>query len=275
MLTIIIFSKDRPLQLDLTLQSLYRNFLLYRSSNLYVIYDSSNQRFQNSYERLMCEHSKCNFIEGLNGGSTLNFICKNSKDPFLMFLTDDNIVYRKNVTTEQDLTKIFDRNIASLSMRLGLNIKNQGVEKPYQQPEIEMDGIHIVWDRMSMPASSYWNYPLSLDGHIFMNKTICPIIEDIFLQNKLYHPNKIEQMLQRYFFEVPRFMAAEVKSSIVNSPNNRVQELVENWFGKVFPARPEELLLRYEAGERIDLDLLNFSDITLPHKEINILEGLR
>jgi hypothetical protein len=273
MLTIVIFSKDRPLQLDLTLKSVELNLEI--PHTCYIIYDTSNSRQENAYDRLICEHRNCTFIQGLNNGMCLEFILLNTKDPFFMFLTDDNIVYKKVKTTDQDLRHIFSRDIASLSLRLGLNItkNDQTSDKRYARPETESDGIHIVWNRMQMTAGSYWNYPLSLDGHIFMTPMIRPIISDIYKQNCLSHPNKIEQMLQRYFFEVPSYMASETTSCVVNSPNNRVQELVKNWYGRIFPVNPDCLLLEYELGKRIDLQKLKFN-VTCPHQEINILEGL-
>lgn len=275
MLTIIVFSKDRPLQLDLALKSIKKNIQI--TNTVHVIYGCSNSEYFSAYDRLICEHKDVAFInDDINDfGNYVYKIASSKKDlePFLMFMTDDNIVYRESATLDIDLRNIFTLNIASLSLRLGLNITRTD-SKLYPLPSFtQSKGVHLVWNRMRMLAGSYWNYPLSVDGHIFKKDLILPILKEIFIQGKLTHPNELEKMLQRYFFEVPMQMACEVHSCIVNSPNNRVQDLCKNWFGLIFPARPNELLIQFNHHKRIDIDKLKF-DVVCPHQEINILEGL-
>ena len=64
-------------------------------------------------------------------------------------------------------------------------------------------------------------------------------------------------------------------SVVVNSPNNRVQKTHENKSGEVHDYSSELLLDKYESGSRIDVGMLDFSNIKCPHTEIDILKGLR
>lgn len=280
MLTTIIFSKDRPLQLDLTLKSLIQNWPI--NNKIEVIYNVSSG-YEVAYKTLEKEY---NFVEFTNEEdfdgfqiflrTSVNF----SKNPYLMFLTDDNIFYRKSKTTESDLNDLFSRNITCLSLRLGINI----TERPgfiVKQPKFTRVGWnHLTFNRMEILATDYWNYPLSVDGHIFKKEVIGEILDEleILAHNSDYgvytNPNQLEQYFQRYFFEVPVLIACELYSCVVNSPNNRVQNTIPNKHGDKFPYDQSYLLSLFNEGFRIKLEDLDFSNIVCPHQECNILRNL-
>lgn len=280
MLTTIIFSKDRPLQLDLTLKSLIQNWPV--NNKIEVIYNVS-YGYEDPYKILEKEYNFVEFTkEDEFGGfqiflqTSVNF----SKNPYLMFLTDDNIFYRKARTTEKDLNFLFSGDIACLALRLGINITHRDGYVS-QQPQFERLGWnHLLWNRMSMLAQSYWNYPLSVDGIVFKKEVIGEILNelDVLSHNSDYcvynNPNQLEQYFQRYFFEVPAFMACELYSCVVNSPNNRVQDTILNKHGDKFPHDQFYLLSLFNEGFRIKLEDLNFFNISCPHQEINLLRNL-
>lgn len=268
MLTIIIFSKDRPIQLDLAIKSIKKNIKL--EHEIKVIYGFSNLEFLRAYERLSCENRDIDFTDDQNNdfGYCVYRTVAKARD-FLMFFPDDNIFFKKSATTDLDLSKLFsDEKISCLSLRLGENIycENQYVCSTSK-------GVHKIFNRMNHSCNSIWSNPMSLDGHIFKKSIILPQIKEIYKLNMLNHPNQLEVMLKRYFFEVPEYIATEWESCVVNSPNNRVQELVKNWFGRLFPVDKDELLIEFIRGRRVNLDKLTFN-VTNVYQEINILEGL-
>ena len=273
MLSTIVFSKDRPLQLDLTLNSIKKNLPL--CNDIKVIYYAS-EKFEKSYGTLAEEHESVEFLNEESAGfpTELWFAVGCTENPYLMFLTDDNIVYQPSKTTELDLGNLFARDIACLSLRLGVNITHRD-GYPTPQPRFErVAGHHLIWNRMSVLAQDYFNYPLSVDGHIFKARDIDKIITNLHASNNIKNPNKLEQLLQRYFFEVPALMACELHSCVVNSPNNRVQEEVQNWHGQKFPYDPNYLLELYNKGIRLGLDYIDFKNIVCPHQEIDILRNI-
>jgi hypothetical protein len=273
MLSTIVFSKDRPLQLDLTLNSIKKNLPL--CNDIKVIYYAS-EKFEKSYGTLAEEHESVEFLneELVSFPSELWTTVSLIDNPYLMFLTDDNIVYQPSKTTELDLGNLFARDIACLSLRLGVNITHRD-GYPTPQPRFErVAGHHLIWNRMSVLAQDYFNYPLSVDGHIFKTRDIDKIITNLCASNNIKNPNKLEQLLQRYFFEVPALMACELHSCVVNSPNNRVQEEVQNWHGQQFPYDPSYLLELYNKGIRLGLDYIDFKNIVCPHTEIDILRNI-
>lgn len=271
MLTTIIFSKDRPLQLDLCLKSVNVNWI---NNNIIVLYKASVE-YEDAYNKLKEENKfiifvkqESNFADGLK---QCLLYCHNNL--YIGFLTDDNIVYKKCLTTEKDLEGLFNyENLCCLSMRMGVNITSRdGYRVPLPQ-FTKLFKNYIIWNRMSCLAQSYWNYPLSLDGHIFKKETIAWVIDQIIYDCS--GPNKLEQLMQRFFFEVPAICACEMTSCVVNSPNNRVQDQFENWHGKNYSYHQKDLLDLYLSGKRISLNDICFSNISCPHQEIDILEGL-
>lgn len=289
MLSTIIFSKDRPLQLDLALKSLKKNLLI---DNSISVICSASEEYNSAYVQLIHEHNDVEFCyesdydygDDPNDGTgfqwLLTSLIQNSR-PYVMLMTDDNIFYRESKTTELDLGNLFSRDIACLSLRLGLNITHRD-GYPSEQPRFErVAGYHLIWNRMSMLAQSYFNYPLSVDAHIFKKETILNIIDELNAYGTYdgktkspINPNKFEQILQRYFFEVSPLVACELYSCVVNSPNNRVQDTIQNLHGQIHPYHQRNLLNIFNDGIRLNLEEMEFPTISCPHQEINILSQL-
>lgn len=271
MLTTIIFSKDRPLQLDLCLQSVSKNWI---NEDIIVVFKDSSEKYLTAYEKLKTEHPKIIFVRQSCGfGDALKIAmsyCCNSR--YIAFLTDDNIVYKKCNNNIEEIHSIMSiPDICCISMRMGLNItKRDNHNVPL--PIFSKIGNYAVWNRTNYLAQSYWNYPLSLDGHIFRKETIYWIIDEIIYSSS--GPNKLEQLMQRFFFEIPSFCACEMTSCVVNSPNNRVQDHFQNWHGQTYGYHQDNLLEIYENGDRIKFENILFTGIDCPHKEVDILQGL-
>ena len=107
MITSIIFSKDRALQLDLTLKTIKQNFKL--SDDIIAIYKTSEQQHEESYEALKGEHPDVTFRKQssslfLDIMDTINSV----RSDYVCFFTDDNIVYRKIDITKDDINNLFN-----------------------------------------------------------------------------------------------------------------------------------------------------------------------
>lgn len=279
MITSIIFSKDRPLQLDLTLKSIKENFKL---SNLKIVIYKASPGFEASYDQLQIEHPKVVFIK--QSGYLIDSILSEraSFGSHICFFTDDDIFYRKSLTTEQELVLVTQT--ACLSLRLGINTTKRdygdGILRDDKLPlDITSSATKkfLFWNRLSLPPGGYWAYPLSVDGHVFDSAKILAILDTMKNWPETYStiqtPNKFEAMLQRFFFEIPITMMCEKYSCVVNSPNNRVQSEYENSNGLQFSYSPKVLNDLYMEGKRICLDNLVFQ-VICPHQEIEILKGI-
>lgn len=291
MFTSIVFSKDRPLQLDLCLKSIKQN--LFAANKVVVLYKTSDG-YDTNYSQLADEHPDVEFFkQGYSIFQDIKTILADSTE-YVIFFTDDDIIYRKCELTEADIASAFDNDACCVSLRLGINTSmrdyGDGVLRRDNIPEQIMRLSNtLIWNRTSIPVGGYWAYPLSVDGHIFETRDIKKFTEELCILNNHYDncgtvprakyawsqtPNEFESKLQRFFFELSPIMTCPEYSCVVNSPNNRVQNTVANRSGDVYNYTALDLKDEFDEGRRIRLDGITIDDIICPHQEINILEGL-
>lgn len=277
----IIFSKNRPLQLHLTLQSIEKNW----GGKIVVIckyddeYEDSYVQVSEEFPDILLLLQKKDIVY-----HTLNAIIEyGGEENHVTFFTDDDIVfsYAGSYLTDEALSEAF-RASACFSLRMGANIS----KRDFGNGRLQDDNIPVLfpcshnlmkWNRTSVPTGGYWSYPLSVDGHVFEKKTILNILEEIDSWKKdLTTPNEFEALLQRFWFELSPIMTCPKFSCVVNSPNNRVQEQVKNRSGDHFPIDPEDALEAFKQGKRISIDKLQRSvpNIVCPHQELNLMEHL-
>ena len=278
MITSIIFSKDRPLQLDLCLNSINKNF---PDSQNIVIHNNSDQ-FQDAQKNIESDHSKVQFWQ--QSGSLFSDVywaIYNSSNEYICFFTDDNILYSELPAIRKDVLDHGD--MSCFSLRMGTNISQRSHSgQIYQDAPAEvfqLDENTICWNKTRNAYGSYWSYSLSVDGHIFKKKDILDMLDEMCYLNERYRwtqtPNTLESIMQRFWTTTPPMMSSFVTSVVVNSPNNRVQNShLTNKSGEFFDYSAEELLKQYSEGKRIDLNLLSFDDIKCPHTEVDIMKGL-
>lgn len=279
----IIFSKNRPLQLDLALQSIDKNW----GGNTVVIYDLSDE-YRKAYKQLQKDWQSVRFVD-----QNLSRIDKIVLDALIegvsdgqkavCFFTDDNIVYRPAHQYLYD--KIVNCRFACFSLRLGININmrdfGDGILREDSVPQLNKYSEvpqTIFWNRTQIPPGGYWSYPLSVDGHIFNIETMLETIKEICSWDKeLRTPNDLESILQRFWFEYPALMLCPVESCVVNSPNNRVQESVKNRSGDHYYVDPRKALKDFNDGKRLSIDSLipSLPKIVSPHQELNLMESLK
>ena len=100
MLTSIVFSKDRALQLDLTLRSIKANLGFF--DEVVVLYDISSDEHKLAYEKLSKEHENVQFIRQVGHYKNIfvatQTIIKNSKNDYIGMFTDDIIAYRQTTS---------------------------------------------------------------------------------------------------------------------------------------------------------------------------------
>ena len=299
LITSIIFSKDRALQLDLTLKTIKQNFGL--CSNVVVLYKTSEQQYEESYATVKEEHPNVSFYKQSHSiFFDIVSIIKNAESNYICFFTDDNIVYRNADITEDALNQVFNIldsqgqsvGCACVSLRLGLNTTKRDVGQGLIDdviPKLFSLPPFFLWGFTNLPPGGYWSYPLSVDGHIFNKEKILAFCVELEILNKHYQstgqdstekwrwrqtPNEFKSKLQRFYFDMPNVMATLETSCVVNSPNNKVQNQVPNKFGNHFSYAAEDLNNHYKLGKRLNVDNINFDNIVCPHQEIDILEGI-
>jgi hypothetical protein len=270
----IVFSKDRAMQLELFLNSFYKNMNLI-DPNINVLYTSSNELYENGYTRLKLLYPNVKFIkESKFKTDLLNIIYQNMNCKHIVFFTDDDIIYRSINIYEGYIENIFSTiKCTTFSLRLGLNTTYcYTMNQPNKLSEyrifehmydIKLDDIIIDWDIKN--STNDYAYPLSVDGHYFLSTYIMNLAKNLDYSN----PNTFEAILSLQS-KLDMKIASFKTSALVNNPINKVQNVFQNVAGIKY-GMPEQVLNEaFLDGMKVDLENLDFSEIKSPHQEIKL-----
>lgn len=282
MITSIIFSKDRPLQLDLCLKSIKSNFL---DTDQIIVIEKYTDKFRDSLDILKSEHNDVMFFKQTDS-IYLNLldIAKLAKNNYICFFTDDNIFYVKFKLDGYDLVFDPSQEICCISLRLGLNINKRSHLGKMSDDignciySVNNTNLFIV-SKTDNKYGSYWSYSHSVDGHIFRKSHIVYMIQELSHLEKIKHinqtPNELESQMQKYWAISENWILFPEHSCVVNSPNNRVSNTHnENISGEYHNLDIDILNRYYISGKRIKFENILFPQIECPHQEIDILSGL-
>jgi len=223
---IIIFSKDRPLQLHALLGSI--EDCVTGVGATHILYHASNTTYESGYHRLAVECNLPNvnwYKEEDFRADTLKILDK-IRSKLLFFLVDD-IIFTEKVNCDD--FKHLDTKKYILSLRLGGNLSycymadaKQPLPKFSPYPDVKNNEF-LLWKWSD--GKWDWGYPLSLDGHIFSSNEIKKIFKATFFNS----PNSLESAIQIFYYPYKRRMGVcYLKSRLVNIPNNKVQNLNKN-----------------------------------------------
>tara|TARA_R110002020_G_scaffold301752_2_gene517158 strand:- start:756 stop:1598 length:843 start_codon:yes stop_codon:yes gene_type:complete len=278
MITSIIFSKDRPLQLDLCLGSIEKNF---PDSNNNIVIHNSSEEFKPSYGVVKSEHPNAQlWLQGASLFGDVYTAIAASENEYICFFTDDIICYRPVVNIDYNIFS--DPEVSCVSLRMGVNITERFCEgelyTDVPPQAFALNDNMIIWCRTNNLYGSYWSYNLSVDGHIFRKNDLLEMMGELVYMQPIKKwkqtPNELESALQRFWTISPNMIAAPKHSAVVNSPNNRVQDTCHNRSGDTHNYEAEYLLGKYISGARVNLEYLDFGNIKCPHTEIDILKGI-
>jgi len=263
-MNIIVFSKNRALQLDLFL----RSFLKYvKNSDIYkinVLYTSTNSFFENGYNKIKNKYHNINLIKETNFKKDLLTLI-NKKNQYIVFFVDDDI-FKNNIDFYDDQEKFFKENNDILCRSLRLHPK---LKKCYPANLIYTkipDFIKISNNSFKFKWKNYqgdYGYPMSLDGHIFRTIELLPLLKNRYYTN----PNSLEGVL----FIQPlnnSYMLCYDKSIIINNPCNIVQTNNPNIHGNEDIVKLNQ---KYLDEFEISFDNIDNIDNISCHQEIEII----
>jgi len=100
-------------------------------------------------------------------------------------------------------------------------------------------------------ACHEFEYPMSLDGHIYKKEFIAQVLEKISFGN----PNQLEDVMHKAVRKgPPRWMASYRTSRYVSNPINRVQTTFLNRSGNLEDSSAQVLLERFNEGFEIQVE---------------------
>lgn len=272
MITTIILSKDRPAQLDLLLRSIERNGC--GEFDMPIVISPNKYDPDPIYgppQRGYCLWESEPYV-------TFEFLVRAAlwgepelmppPGEFVCFMCDDGILYR-------DYTKgtgiypedwLADEETLCFSLRLGQNAR---WFYPAATANTMPTTVPWKWDSLNWTQHGDFYYPGSIDGHIFRTADVRQMLEGKSFPNPTALECALVEGCNELATERP-LMACYPHSVYVGNPINRVSEQSGVRYGTTYPVTAEECNRRFLAGERIDLERMDFSHVNGAHTEIDL-----
>jgi hypothetical protein len=254
---IVVFSRDRALQLELLLETYARHVT--DPPRLTVLYSVTSAAHRAAYEGVFKRYADVieQSREEAAFRAELVEVLARSTARSVMFLVDD-LMFIHPVNGR--LLAAWDGADGILSLRLGGNISssfNSGLENLPRPPtlrEAQRRGERMLtWIWGSGQAE--WQLALSLDGHLLPK----PLVERLIRFSRFRAPNSLEAALGRFRFLFKRSPGfAFPTSRVVNLPLNSVK--TESYFFPNAGIDPEGMAADHARGLKLDAS-------TFPHEE--------
>ena len=245
MLKVLVFSKDRPLQLQAYLESMFALGGVYTPSVSVILPDKTD------YEPLIERYEDIDWVfESEHGGGfdlTLREYTSEvlDDDDFVLFGCDDVVFTRPFNVNFAPAFLTQEKNVLGFSLRLGHNI----------QPGIPVQdlGILMYWRWPGMP--SHWGYPFELMASVYRASLLKEILDNT--KDQIQCPNHLESFgvthVMRTKAESHPYMSMfRSASSAVAQDVNRVQHHFQNRYNGDNFQDAEYLKTLYKQGKRLE-----------------------
>jgi glycosyltransferase involved in cell wall biosynthesis len=268
---VLIFSKDRALQLDATLRSLFVHCSDIIKSQIYVLFITSAASHENQYSLLKnysypCSH--INFIRERDFRSDV--IALLAPYDYVLFLVDDNIFVGAFSLAEVIKALEVHPDTIGFSLRLGENTTYcYSLDKEQHLPDlqpVEKGALKYNWTR----AEYDFGYPLEVSSSVYRTTDIIPFIASLSFSN----PNTLESAMaanKAQFEKKNPFLMCYKSSVTFCTPLNKTQTVfVTNRAGNNVLYSIEGLSELFRHGRRIDVDVYRNFIPNACHQEVNL-----
>jgi glycosyltransferase involved in cell wall biosynthesis len=264
-LTVIIFSKDRPLQLDATIRSLRSNCDDIGAADLLVLYRTSTPAFAAGYRVLANEHPGVVFhVESDFKADLIGLV--NGVRYVLLVVDDTLFVGPLSVGLAIRLLEE-DDSCLGFSFRLGRNTTYcYTLDKPQGLPPFEGDGTGtLTFDWTD--AEHDFGYPLEVSSSLYRTADVLPLLRTLDYRN----PNTLESVLAQhagFFRESHPRLACHERSVAFSVPANLVQTAWQNRVDSNPALTAEALADAYARGQRLDVERYRGFIANAVHQEL-------
>jgi hypothetical protein len=245
--TTVIFSRNRAMQLDLLLRTLF--FCcddILELSNINVLYLAEGDH-KESYEILKKDYPQVNFVEEKSfKEDLLSFLPDKTS---ILFLCDDSVFTEKFSLAQalEDLNSSED--YIGFSLRLGRNTIHCFPYGDVNQNVPEMMQIrNNVYAYQWKPAELDFGYPAEVSSSLYKLDTILELLNSLEYEN----PNTLEAALVTstpYFVIDKSLLLCFDKSICFSVPSSRVQTYNNNRAGDI---NVDDLLKEFMNNKRMD-----------------------
>lgn len=268
MIRTIIFSRNRPAQLEALLDSLHTNIAAYDAlCKTDVILRSDFQDATNGYHILADLYPSIDFTLEGNFKETVNRLIDDTAYKGILLLCDDEIFYRpiNLFDTMLELNRDFylkDRLWFNYALRLGLNTRFCYTQQQFQNVPTTCRTGFMDWHWRD--AQFDFAYPWSVTGTLWSRPMLrCALAA---VQRDWHSPNTLEGALMTSTVSAPRMLAPKL-SVCFSVPLNRVQTDNGNHAGLLHPLCVEEAAKNFCLGGRLRFKI-NPAEIVGAHQEV-------
>lgn len=260
----LIFSKDRPMQLQAVIDSLRLHLCDASLLCLAVLFKASSTRYRMQYQTLQARNPDIAFIEETDFRNQVLSLVRSS--PHILFLVDDSLfVGGFSLSSCIDALNAHP-DALGFSLRLGTNItysymKNQPIVlRDYSF--IGNDMIRFDWTRQT----GDFGYPFDLSSSLYRGEQILPLLERLSWTN----PNHLEGNVaaNHIVFRTNPYLISFTQSVTLCVPINLVQTVCSNRSGKNTEYSIESLADRFDEGLSIDVSRFNGVVPSACHQEL-------
>lgn len=232
-INVVVFSRDRPMQLSACIRSFLMFFQDLTQFKLTVIYKATTKDYLSGYKKVFSnlpttkpDWDCFSFVEETDfKRNVLNAV--NSEYPLTMFLVDD-IIFKDSWSLEDKEVHFVKDNkeIVATSLRLYNSITECYATNSSSKVPQFVKGCVWKWNG----CEGDWGYVHSLDGNIFRTGYILPLLKQLQYAN----PNQLEAQLSSIRQGIPEYMSCYVNGSkLINVPANIVQKEFKNRAGNL------------------------------------------
>jgi len=253
----LIFSKDRPAQLDLLLQSMALYVKSWQDLLLLVMWRATTDEARAGYNLLFKTY--WDIWEREDTGSddfrkSFTELVSTYPEEYMQLLVDDCLIIR-NVPLASDgvwfvLSDAMKAPAGSVfSLRLGKNVTtcySENGRAVKQPPDIKWDK-QISWNVARHQSAGDWSYPASLDGTIFRTRDLAKCIAG----KKFNNPNTLETLLAASWPKTA-VMHAHANPSVIGIAHNSVQDA--GYKNRCGSGSADELIRMFLDGKRLRTD---------------------
>ena len=248
---IIVFSKDRAMQLRACLDGLLECCDDSEWLKVIILYKASDERHAKQYKKLAGEYRWFNFISEVNFRDQVISMIGGTTSDYIGFLVDDDMFCREFSYNVGKAILQTNSDILSICYRLGKNIAFSYMhDGPEVQPDFISMGGHLKFNWMY--GKWAWGYPLELCHSLYRKKDILPLLNCLNYQN----PNQLEAALngQKNLFCHRPFVDCPSVSASFTTPINVVQNVFKNRGGHDTQYSVESLADMFDKGKRIEIE---------------------
>lgn len=227
MISVLIFSKNRPCQLDLLLRSIQDNFK--QVDDIYILIKFTGKQYRKGYEIVYKSETArhCYFFTEIDFKSqVMHIIEKRMKHKHMICFCDDDVVIREVDINFVMLDSWLNKDVNALSLRMGDEITySYAQDMQLKKPNFEQNiRDYLCWDWTKGNPKEDWYYPMSLAGNIYRKDRII----ELWSRLPFMSPNFIEgYMNTNRDLNYPYQMSYD-QMHVLNVANNLVQDVCSN-----------------------------------------------